>query len=219
MLYSAVFLTWGPFKSMLEVVDLACERGERRLFNGLSFALGAGELLYVHGVNGSGKTSLLRTLCGLTWPAAGEVRWNGTEIRRIGDEYRGRMMYVGHLNGIKDELTAFENLRVNGRMRGVAGEERALEALSRMELTGCAELPGKVLSQGQRRRLSLARLLLDDSALWILDEPFNALDVKSVGRVQTILGEHLDRGGLVVLTTHQEVEITSRRARHVHLGE
>lgn len=204
---------------MLEVVDLACERGERRLFNGLNFALGAGELLYVHGANGSGKTSLLRTLCGLAWPAAGEVRWNGIEIRRLGDDYRGRMMYVGHLNGIKDELTAFENLRVNGRMRGVAGEERALEALSRMELGGCAELPGKVLSQGQRRRLSLARLLLDDSALWILDEPFNALDVKSVGRVQTILGEHLDRGGLVVLTTHQEVEITSRRARHVHLGE
>ena len=205
---------------MLEVVDLACERGERRLFNGLNFALQTGELLYVHGANGSGKTTLLRTLCGLALPAAGEVRWNGTEIRRLGDEYHGRMMYIGHLNGIKDALTAFENLRVSGRMRGVAAnEERALDALQRMELDACTELPGKALSQGQRRRLALARLLLDDSTLWILDEPFNALDVKSVGRVQTLLGEHLDKGGMVMLTTHQEVEITSRRARHVHLGE
>lgn len=190
------------------------------MFNRLNFVLHAGELLYVHGANGSGKTTLLRALCGLAWPAAGEVRWTGTEIRRLGDEYHGRIIYIGHLNGIKDELTAFENLRVSGRMRGVAAvEERALDALHRMELDTCAELPGKVLSQGQRRRLALARLLLDDSTLWILDEPFNALDVKSVGRVQTMLGEHLDRGGLVVLTTHQEVEITSRRARHVHLGE
>src|SRR3569833_4541268 len=97
---------------MLEVVDLACERGERRLFNGLNFALQTGELLYVHGATGSGKTTLLRTLCGLALPAAGEVRWNGTEIRRLGDEYHGRKMYIGHLNGIKDALTAFENLRV-----------------------------------------------------------------------------------------------------------
>ena len=174
---------------MLEVVDLACERGERRLFNNLNFALQTGELLYVHGANGSGKTTLLRTLCGLALPAAGEVRWNGAEIRRLGDEYHDRMMYIGHLNGIKDELTAFENLRVSGRMRGDADdEERALAALHRLELDACTELPGKELSQGQRRRLALARLLLDDSALWILDEPFNALDVKSVGRVQTMLG-------------------------------
>src|SRR3569833_2070110 len=205
---------------MLEVVDLACERGERRLFNGLNFALQTGELLYVHGANGSGKTTLLRTLCGLALPAAGEVRWNGTEIRRLGDEYHGRMMYIGHLNGIKDALTALENLRVRGRMRGVAAnEERAMDALQRKELDACSELPGKALSQWQRRRLALARLLLDDSTLWILDEPFIALDVISVVRVQTLVGEHLDKGGMLMLTTHQEVEITSRRARHVHLGE
>src|SRR3569833_3412679 len=108
---------------MLEVVDLACERGERRLFNGLNFALQTGELLYVHGANGSSKTTKKRTQSRQTKPATGEVRWNGTEIRRLGDEYHGRMMYIGHLNGIKDELTAFENLRVSGRMRGVAANE------------------------------------------------------------------------------------------------
>lgn len=204
---------------MLEVVDLACERGERRLFQGLNFSLKTGELLYVHGQNGSGKTTLLRTLCGLAWPAAGEVRWDGTEIRRLGDEYHRKMLYIGHLNGVKDDFTAFENLRVTGRLAGYAdSEERALAALRRMELTACAELPGKVLSQGQRRRLALARLLLGDSQLWILDEPFSALDVKSVEGIQTVLSEHLDNGGMVVLTTHQEVEITSRRARHIHLS-
>src|SRR3569833_897795 len=205
---------------MLEVVDLACERGERRLFNGLNFALQTGELLYVHGANGSGKTTLLRTLCGLALPAAGEVRWTGTEIRRLGDEYHGRKMYIGFLFGFLVVLSAFVFLWVCGRLcGGAAYEERVLDALQRMELEACTDLPGKALSQGQRRRLALARLLLDDSTLWILDEPFNALDVKSVGRVQTLLGEHLDKGGMVMLTTHQEVEITSRRARHVHLGE
>ena len=204
---------------MLEVVDLVCERGERRLFQDLSFTLSAGELLYVPGPNGSGKTTLLRTLCGLAMPEAGEVRWKGQNIRRLDEEYHREMAYVGHLNGVKDELTAFENLRVVGRLNGVAAsEERALEALRRLELTACAELPGKVLSQGRKRRVALARLLLAPMALWIMDEPFNALDVKAVGMIQGVLSEHLDNGGMVVLTTHQEVEIISHRARHVHLG-
>jgi heme exporter protein A len=99
-----------------------------------------------------------------------------------------------------------------------ASEERALHALRRMELSACAELPGKVLSQGQKRRVALARLLLAPRVLWIMDEPFNALDVKAVGMIQTVLSEHLDNGGMVVLTTHQEVEIINYRARHIHLG-
>jgi heme exporter protein A len=204
---------------MLEVVDLVCVRGERRLFQDLSFTLTAGELLYVHGPNGSGKTTLLRTLCGLALPEAGEIRWRGQSIRRLGEEFHKEMAYVGHLNGVKDELTAFENLRVTGQLAGVAdSEERALVALRRMELTVCGELPGKVLSQGQKRRVALARLLLAPRVLWIMDEPFNALDVKAVGMIQLILSEHLDNGGMVILTTHQEVDIISHRARHIHLS-
>jgi len=204
---------------MLEVVDLVCVRGERRLFQDLSFSLAAGELLYVHGPNGSGKTTLLRTLCGLALPEAGEIRWRGQNIRRLKEEYHREMTYVGHLNGVKDELTAFENLRVVGQLNGVdASEERALHSLRRMELSACAELPGKALSQGQKRRVALARLLLAPRVLWIMDEPFNALDVKAVGMIQAVLSEHLDNGGMVVLTTHQEVEIINYRARHIHLG-
>jgi heme exporter protein A len=204
---------------MLEVVDLVCVRGARRLFQDLSFTQSAGELVYVHGPNGSGKTTLLRTLCGLVLPDSGEVRWRGQGIRRLKEEYHREMAYVGHLNGVKDELTAFENLQMAGQLAGVkTGGERAEAALQRLELTACAELPGKVLSQGQKRRVALARLLLAPKALWIMDEPFNALDAKAVGMIQNILSEHLDGGGMVILTTHQEVEITAHRARHIRLG-
>lgn len=204
---------------MMEVVDLVCVRGERRLFHDLNFTQTAGELFYVHGPNGSGKTTLLRTLCGLAFPEAGEVRWRGQNIRRISEDYHREMAYVGHLNGVKDELTAFENLRVAGQLFGTdAWDERAKAALHRLGLSACAELPGKVLSQGQKRRVALARLLLAPRILWIMDEPFNALDVKAVAMIQDILIEHLDNGGMAILTTHQEVEITARRARHIRLG-
>jgi heme exporter protein A len=204
---------------MMEVVDLVCVRGERRLIQDLNFTQTAGELLYVHGPNGSGKTTLLRTLCGLALPEAGEIRWRGRNIRRLGEDYYREMVYVGHLNGVKDELTAFENLRVAGQLSGMDGcDERAVAALQRMDLSACAELPGKVLSQGQKRRVALARLLLAPRTLWIMDEPFNALDVKAVALIQDILIEHLDNGGMAVLTTHQEVEITAHRARHIRLG-
>jgi heme exporter protein A len=204
---------------MMEVVDLECVRGGRSLFQDLSFTQAAGELLYVHGPNGSGKTTLLRTLCGLALPESGEIRWRGQNIRRLGEDYHREMAYVGHLNGVKDELTAFENLRMVGKLSGADDcEERAMAALLRLELSGCAELPGKVLSQGQKRRVALARLMLAPRSLWIMDEPFNALDVKAVAMIQDVLSEHLDNGGMVILTTHQEVEITAHRARHIRLG-
>ncbi|HHM05501.1 MAG TPA: cytochrome c biogenesis heme-transporting ATPase CcmA [Gammaproteobacteria bacterium] len=205
---------------MLEVLDLACVRGDRRLFEGLNFSLEAGELLYVHGPNGAGKTTLLRTLSGLVLPEDGEVRWGGENIRRLREDYYREMAYIGHLNGIKDELSTLENLLISAALAGVRdSEDRAFDAIGRLGLKACAELPGKVLSQGQKRRAALARLLLAGARLWIVDEPFNALDVKTVGTVQAVFSEHLDTGGMVVLTTHQEVAITDRSVRHVRLGE
>lgn len=204
---------------MLEVANLACVRGDRRLFQGVGFRLGPGELLHVHGANGSGKTSLLRILAGLSGPEQGEVRWQGQNIRALREDYARVLVYLGHLAAIKDELTALENVRVGMHLAGApVGEAQALAALRRLGLQGKEELQAKVLSQGQRRRVALARLLLSqDSRLWVLDEPFNALDSAAVVQLQGILAQHLERGGMVVLTTHQEVEITAAATQRLQL--
>ena len=143
---------------MLEVSDLACTRGDHRLFSGLSFSLSAGELMQVQGANGSGKTSLLRTLCGFMMPEAGEIRWRGPDIRELDEDYYAEMVYLGHLNAVKDELNALENLRINAGLAGCeVSDGQAIAALRRMGLRGRETLPVKVLSQGQRRRVALAR--------------------------------------------------------------
>ncbi len=204
---------------MLEVDGLACTRGERCLFEGLSFGLAAGELLHVGGPNGSGKTTLLRALCGLVLPAAGEVRWRGQPVRRLREAFHRELVYLGHRDGIKDELTPLENLQVAAALAGEpVTEARALEALEAVGLDACLDLPCKLLSQGQRKRVGLARLWCSAAPLWVLDEPFTALDVAAVDQLQGRIARHLERGGLAVLTTHQEVELTRRAARHVHLG-
>lgn len=204
---------------MLEVSNLECVRGDRRLFAGMNFSVQPGELLHVHGPNGSGKTSLLRMLCGLAAPAEGEVRWNGENIRSLREDYFKEMTYFGHLAGIKEELTALENLRVTVQLAGGdSAEDGLFGALDRMGLAGREDLPAKVLSQGQKRRVALARLLLCPARLWILDEPFTALDVAAVKMVQQLLSEHLNNGGMVVLTTHQEVDIPAGTVRHIHLN-
>ena len=155
---------------MLEARELECTRGERRLFSGLSFRLGAGQLLRVAGANGSGKTSLLRIMCGLLLPSAGELRWRGRPIRAEREEYSRNLVFIGHLNALKDDLTALENLQVAAALGGMptdAGRMRA--ALDRFGVAHCAELPTKILSQGQRRRVTLARLALSPAVpLWIL---------------------------------------------------
>jgi heme exporter protein A len=199
---------------MLEAAELECERGARTLFRGVSFVLRAGELLRVAGANGSGKTSLLRILCGLSRPSAGEVRWNGQPIGSIKEDYAHELVYIGHAPAVKDDLTPRENLEISCRLAGqVAGRQALAEALERLHVP---DLPVRKLSQGQRRRAALARLLVSEAPLWLLDEPFAALDAEGIALLDGLLGKQVDRGGAVVYTTHQEVG--ARSARVVDLG-
>jgi heme exporter protein A len=200
---------------MLETIDLECTRGERLLFTGLALRAEAGVCLHVAGENGAGKTSLLRILCGLLTPTAGHVRWAGKDIRRLREDYWQLLAYVGHLNGVKDDLTALENVRFAASLAGHPTEQAgALNALGAVGLAGFESSQARFLSQGQRRRIGLARLFLAREAkLWILDEPFTALDVRGVAALSTLIGEQLGRGGIVVLTTHQEVPLPGRVQR------
>jgi len=204
---------------MLEARHLECTRGERKLFRDLSFRIGRGQLLRVAGANGSGKTSLLRIMCGLLAPSAGELRWQGQSIRTEREEYSRNLVFIGHLNALKDDLTALENLRFAAALGGLpADREHALAGLDRFGVVRCAELPAKVLSQGQRRRVALARLALSPKVpLWILDEPFSALDVAAVSELERLLAAHVASGGMVVLTTHQEVQVVTQAALRVDL--
>jgi len=205
---------------MIEAVDLSCERGERLLFSSLSFSAENGTLLRVAGPNGTGKTSLLRMMCGLLEPTAGEVRWKGANIRRLREEYWKDLVYVGHLNGVKDDLTVRENLRVAVSLSGRRASEPALaHALDAVGLVGFEESMARFLSQGQRRRVALARLYVSAAVpLWILDEPFTALDVRGVAALSNLIAGHVGTGGTVVLTTHQEVPVDAARRKRVDLG-
>ena len=204
---------------MLEISDLACARGDHQLFSGLNFSLSGGELLQVGGVNGSGKTSLLRALCGFLTPEAGTIRWRGEDIRELREDYHAQIVYLGHLNAIKDELNALENLHISAGLAGCAlDDKQAIAALRRMGLRGRETLAVKVLSQGQRRRVALARLLVGDAPLWILDEPLTALDVGAVGLMQELIGEHLSGNGMVIYTTHQPLEVAGVTTRCLSLS-
>ena len=193
----------------LQAYQLTCTRGERQLFNNIHFAISAGDAMRVVGANGSGKTSLLRLLCGLSSPVEGEVRWNGKNITKIREEFASQLIYLGHANGVKDDLLAWENVLISSVLSGnPITRDDAYAALDSLGLQQAADLPTRALSQGQRKRVALARLQFGLNApLWILDEPFTALDQKTVMHLCETLNQHLHRGGMLIYTTHQEIEL------------
>ena len=182
---------------------LQCSRGDTLLFDNLSCTLQASETLHVRGANGSGKSSLLRMIAGLVQPDAGHVLWCGSDTRALGLEYGAALQYVGHHNGIKQDLTARENLAFHQALTGTDDADSLSTALDRVGLASCAALPARRLSAGQRRRLALARLLLCHAPLWLLDEPLTSLDVDGRALFCGLIQRHTDAGGIIVMATHE----------------
>jgi heme exporter protein A len=205
--------------SLLSTHDLACERGERLLFKDLGFELGKGEALLVRGGNGHGKTSLLRILCGLSVPAAGVVRWRDQSITQVHEQYGREMAYIGHANGIKDDLTPVENLRLTAALGGRELDlASAMTALEHVGLSRCMDFPARVLSFGQRRRVALAGLMTAGALLWILDEPLTGLDVHGVAMVEQMIRDHVVAGGLAIMTTHQPLALAGLTPKTLSVG-
>jgi heme exporter protein A len=195
---------------MLELTKLGCVRGDRRLFSGLDLAVSPGTFVQLTGPNGSGKTSLLRILCGLLAPAEGQINWNGANIRALGEEYFTAVTYLGHRHGVKDELTAVENLRISNALHGIeVSKKRARDVLEQMGLAGRELLPARLLSEGQRRRVALARLLVCNTTLWLLDEVMTSLDKRAIVLVRSLIENHLAGGGIAIVATHQELELSA----------
>lgn len=204
---------------MLIARNLTCLRGDRLLFKKIGLELSAGGLMYVLGENGSGKSSLLRLLCGLLSPEDGEVFWNGKSIKNDAENYQSNLTYIGHLNGLKDDLTVLENLEFSARLVGnMVDNGTILNALTAIGVARCANLPVGVLSQGQKRRVALARLWLTRSKLWILDEPFAALDAASIAVLAAQLNQHMANGGMTIITTHQDVVIHAQSTQTLRLS-
>ncbi len=201
--------------SRLQGRDLSCVRDDRVLFEGLCFELNAGQVLLLEGENGSGKTSLLRILCGFREPDDGQVLWCGNAIND--SQYYNDMAYVGHLDGVKKELTVLENLKVSLAL-GQAGEYSIAQALAKVQLADFDDALVQTLSAGQKRRLSLARLLITHNSLWILDEPFTSLDKQGIALIESLMTEHCNKGGMIILTSHHDIALPSVDVQRILLS-
>jgi heme exporter protein A len=203
---------------MLEASNLECVRGDRRLFSDLNFVVKPGGFLQLTGANGSGKTSLLRMICGLLTPANGEIRWNGANIRSLGEEFSADVTYLGHRPAIKDELSALENLKISSGLSGQTPGPNARSALEKLGLGGREALPTRLLSEGQRRRVALARLAVCTTKLWLLDEVLTSLDKTAVMLVRGLIEDHLKRGGIAIVSTHQEFALATDSFQRLELA-
>ena len=196
---------------MFSVSNLSCSRGDKRLFSGVSFALQPGQWLHLEGDNGVGKTSLLRLACGLSALEQGEIQWQGQPVSQNSDEFRANLAYLGHQLALKEDLTPLENLRADAAIAGRAlSLADAKSALVQLGLKGREHLPVRVLSQGQKRRTALARLWVSSAKLWILDEPFVALDNAAQNVLSGVINSHLSKQGMVLLTSHQAVSLAGQ---------
>ena len=201
----------------LVVKSLTCERGYRELFNDLNFELLPGEILHIKGENGAGKTSLLRIIAGLALPVSGQISFAGYDCRKYRSEYNEQLAFMGHKLGIKLELTPIENIQSYCNLGNVCTEQEIIDVLAKVGLYGFEEMYCNQLSAGQKRRVALAQALLSKTKLWILDEPFTSLDVIGVEFFLKIIQQHVEQGGMVLLTTHQEVNLSNCTIKYLHL--
>ena len=201
---------------MLQVSNLTCVRGGRQLFSGVGFEVAPGGLLHLKGTNGAGKTSLLRILCGLLHQDSGDIRWHG---ERADERYRSDLFYLGHQNALQEALTVDENLRFYAALSGQTPDaQKTVAALGQLGVRACQHRLVRHLSQGQKRRVALSRLLMTPAKLWILDEPFVALDQQALQSLTALLGQHLHGGGMVILTSHQDVDLGAVKPQVLELG-
>ncbi|WP_318488792.1 cytochrome c biogenesis heme-transporting ATPase CcmA [Photobacterium leiognathi] len=216
---------------MLSVADLSCVRDERLLFDELSFTISSGELVQIEGHNGAGKTTLLRIIAGLGRADSGQVFWNQEDIHTAREDFHQELLFLGHQTGVKRELTAFENLAFfqamhkcneGSDLKGspkVTGDDALWQALAHVGLAGREDVPAGQLSAGQQRRVALARLWLSNHKLWVLDEPLTAIDKQGVKVLENLFLSHVERGGMVLLTTHQDMFTNSNHLRKIKLGQ
>lgn len=205
-------------ETLLDIEKLYCERDDRVLFESLNFSVKAGEIWRIEGPNGTGKTTLLRILCGLLSHYEGQIRFRGQVIQSVRPLFRANTLYLGHKPGVKASLTAEENLAFLCQVDGSQEQQAIREALAKVGLKGFEDVAAQSLSAGQQRRIALARLYLQQQPLWILDEPFTAIDVHGVAQLEARLEEHAMRGGAVIVTTHHDLKLKSNRLKRLILG-